>query len=161
VSWRREVEDLVGAPTASPALIGWVVYGVARWRPAAPHDASEPPAATDATTVADASIAWMALWLVGDASSSATRTAVFADAVRMLAPGATLIVVDHNRPRQFPAAVAAVVRAPRPPGRSPAARWRRLARATAQEVRAAGLAVERLRLAAGERIQVVVARRLR
>jgi hypothetical protein len=51
------------------------------------------------------------------------------------------------------------VAAPRPAGVTPAIRWRRLAYPTAREIRAAGFVIERLRLAAGERVQVVWARR--
>lgn len=77
------------------------------------------------------------------------------DAVRArLSPDAPLVLVDHNQPRQWwrrPLAALVLVARGLPPsrGRYPAAR----------ELDAAGFRVERLELAAGERVQVVRARR--
>jgi len=77
------------------------------------------------------------------------------DAVRVrLSPGAPLVLIDHNRPRQWwrrPLAALLLAARGLPPvrGRYPAAR----------ELDAAGFRVERLCLAAGERVQVVLARR--
>lgn len=81
------------------------------------------------------------------------RQALLAELRRRLVPGAPLVLVDHSQPR---------------------ARWRRLgariglalvglppARArypAARELAALGFAVERLRLACGERVQLVAAR---
>jgi hypothetical protein len=71
-----------------------------------------------------------------------------------LAPGAPVLLVDHNQPRAWwRRAIATVALAVRglPPARAryPAAR----------ELAVLGLRVERLRLACGERVQLVVARR--
>ncbi|HWP65014.1 MAG TPA: hypothetical protein VNO26_03765 [Candidatus Limnocylindria bacterium] len=77
------------------------------------------------------------------------------EAVReRLAAGAPLVLVDHNRPRQWwrrPLAALLLVARGLPPSRArhPAAR----------ELDGAGFRVERLRLAEGERVQVVLARR--
>jgi hypothetical protein len=79
------------------------------------------------------------------------------DAVRSRLPdGAPLVLIDHNRPRQWwrrPLAALFLVVRGLPPSRAryPAAR----------ELDAAGFQVERLVLAAGERVQVVLARRER
>jgi hypothetical protein len=76
-------------------------------------------------------------------------------AVRVrLSPGAPLVLIDHNQPRQWwrrPIAALLLVARGLPPvrGRYPAAR----------ELDAAGFRVECLRLAAGERVQIVLARR--
>ena len=72
-----------------------------------------------------------------------------------LGPGAPLVVVDHNQPRVWwrrLGGVAMLARRGFGParGRYPAAR----------ELAALGFAVERLRLADGERVQLVLARRL-
>ena len=96
---------------------------------------------------------------VGQPASADARRSALADAVRALAADETLVVVDHNRPRSHLAALAALVRAPWIPGIAPAARWRRQGHWTARELQDAGFRVERLRLAAGERVQVVFARR--
>ena len=71
-----------------------------------------------------------------------------------LGPGAPLLVIDHNQPRQWwwrpIAAVQLAARGMAPGrGRYPSAR----------EVDAAGFRVQRLRLAAGERLQLVLALR--
>jgi hypothetical protein len=91
-------------------------------------------------------------------STNARRTAV-ADAARALGADGTLVVVDHNRPRRRLAALAALVRAPWIPGVAPSVRWHRQAHWTARELQDAGFRVDRLRLAAGERVQVVFAHR--
>jgi hypothetical protein len=77
------------------------------------------------------------------------------DAVRgRLVDEAPLVLVDHNQPRQWwrrPLAALLLLGRGLPParGRYPAAR----------ELDAAGFRVESLRLAAGERLQLVLARR--
>jgi hypothetical protein len=73
-----------------------------------------------------------------------------------LGAGAPLVLVDHNQPRQWwrrPLAALLLALRGLPPsrGRYPAAR----------ELDAAGFRVERLELAAGERVQAVLARRER
>jgi SAM-dependent methyltransferase len=116
-------------------------------------------AAPAALPFGDASIAALSLSLLGDGSEGGARVALLAELARVCVPGGVLVAVDHNRPRRRAAAFVAVVAPPRPPGRTPAARWRRLAYPAAREVWAAGFTIERLRLAAGERVQVVFARR--
>jgi len=124
-----------------------------------PGTISLPPTPSEAP-VADQSIVWIAASFLYDASPPATRRTLLAELVRVLAPAEILVVVDHNRPRSQLAAAVAVVRSPRPRGATPAARWARLAYPAAREVHAAGLVVERIRLAADERVQVITARRV-
>jgi hypothetical protein len=107
---------------------------------------------------AAASLPSALLSLLGADPPPAERRALLGEVARVLAPGAALVVVDHNRPRRRASALAALLRAPAIPGASAAARWRRAAYPTAREVQSAGLAVERLRLAVGERVQLVLAR---
>lgn len=85
------------------------------------------------------------------------RAALLASTRRILAPGARVAIVDHNRPRRLAAAVAALVGAPHVPGFGPSVRWRRLAHPAAREARDAGLVFAALRFAVGERVQVVLA----
>ena len=101
----------------------------------------------------------LAVSLVGRDPDAEERRRRFTALAAALAPGGVLVALDHNRPRRLPAALWAVIAAPFVPGWSPVRRWRRLARLTAREVQGAGLRVERLRLVAGERVQVIVARR--
>jgi hypothetical protein len=71
-----------------------------------------------------------------------------------LRSGAVLVVVDHNQPRAWwRRAIAAALLALR--GLPPA----RARHPVAREAAAHGFAIERLRLAAGERVQLVLARR--
>lgn len=170
MTWRREVEALVGTPGATPALLMTLDAGEVRCRlvadAAAPAGLVEParaapPALRTAVTtlsIRDGALAWVGVSFLGNASPAARRRALLAEAARVLAAAGTLVVVDHNRPRRRLAAMVAVGAPPRPPGGTPAAAWRRLAWPTAREVRGAGLVVDRLRLAAGERVQVVFAR---
>ena len=90
---------------------------------------------------------------LGAPAAPAARQAVLAELRGRLAPGAPLLVVDHNQPRQWwrrglGAAVLLARGLPPARARYPAAR----------ELAALGLVVERLRLARGERIQLVAAR---
>ena len=77
------------------------------------------------------------------------------DALRVrLVPAAPIVLIDHNQPRQWwrrPLAALGLAVRGLPPsrGRYPAAR----------ELDGAGFRVDRLRLTAGERLQVVLARR--
>ena len=96
---------------------------------------------------------------VGQPAHPPEREVILGHAARALAFGGRLVVVDHNRPRRPLAALLAVVAAPMVPGPSPAARWRRLAYPVAREIALAGFTVESLRLVAGERVQIVFARR--
>ncbi len=179
MSWRREVEALVGPPTGFPALVVALVAGVAWWRIVGAEGrtfvASSDPArvsgrdpatcllraAPDALPIRRASIAWLGVSFLGERTESRLRHGFVAELARVLAPAGTLLVVDHNRPRWRLAAIAAVAMSPRPPGATPAAAGRRLAYPVAREAHAAGFVVDRLRLAAGERVQVISARRAR
>ncbi len=81
------------------------------------------------------------------------RQVLLAELRRRLVPGAPVVLVDHSQPRarwrRLGARVAlALAGLPAARGRYPAAR----------ELVALGFAVERLRLACGERIQLVAAR---
>jgi hypothetical protein len=165
-AWRREVGMLVGAPPAVPAVELTVEGDVVALRSvdaaAALSDgiARIPLGATPpALPLADGSVASLTLWLLGERGDPALRAALFAELARVCAPDGVLVAVDHNRPRRRSAALLALVVAPHPAGSSPASRWRRLAYPTARDAQAAGFTVERLRLAAGERVQVVWARR--
>lgn len=134
-AWRRETEALL-AELLGGAGIVWIGWG------------SSPRAgAIGATGVS----------LIGLDPSPEDRCQVFAALADALEPGSVLVVVDHNRPRRVSAALEALAGAPWVPGGTPGGRWRRLARLTAREVQAAGFRVEKLRLVAGERVQVVVA----
>jgi len=180
LSWRREVEALVRPPRDMPALFVALERGIPEVRivhaggaffdfvesradlARAATDAAgatRPVAESASFPFPDASVGWLVLSFLGDASDARRRAAVAAEVARVTAPGATIVAVDHNRPRQLVAALGALVRAPRPPRWLPLGAWRRLAYPTARELRAAGLTVERLRFAGDERIQVISARR--
>jgi SAM-dependent methyltransferase len=183
MTWRREVEALVGPPAGAPAIVVTLDAGQVRCRivPAGSvrrmaqdlagepqSTGAEPPAGSGATLRAapaalpfpDGSVTWVAVWFLGDRSPPPVRRALLAELVRVLVPAGTLVVVDHNLPRRRLAAiVAAVAMSPRPPGATPAAAWRRLAYPVAREAHAAGFVVDWLRLAAGERVQIISARR--
>jgi len=90
---------------------------------------------------------------LGMAARPAERQATLRALRRRMPAGAPLVLLDHNRPRRwwrrgmaFLALAAAGLRPAR--ARYPVAR----------ELAALGFAVERLRLACGERVQLVVAR---
>lgn len=90
---------------------------------------------------------------LGASAAPAARQALLMELRGRLAPGAPLLLVDHNQPRQWwrrglGAALLLLRGLPPARARYPAAR----------ELGALGLAVERLRLARGERIQLVAAR---
>jgi hypothetical protein len=90
---------------------------------------------------------------LGATAAPAARQALLVELRGRLPPGAPLLVVDHNQPRQWwrrGLGVVALLTHRLPPARAryPAAR----------EMAALGLEVERLRLARGERIQLVAAR---
>jgi hypothetical protein len=110
------------------------------------------------TLAASGSVARIVVSFVGVAADPARRRALLDAVVHHLTPDGRVVVLDHNRPRRRAAALLAVLAAPRVPARTPAARWRRLAYPTAREAQEVGLVVERLRLAAGERVQLVLAR---
>jgi hypothetical protein len=102
---------------------------------------------------------WIMLTFVSQSPSTSARNAAVADALQRLPEDGTLVVVDHNRPRRRLAALAALVRSPRIAGVAPSARRRRQVYPAARELQAAGWRVDRLRLVAGERVQLVFARR--
>ena len=90
---------------------------------------------------------------LGAGDGPATRQTILARVRSRLTPGAPLVLLDHNQPRAWwRRAVGVIALALRglPPARAryPAAR----------ELAALGLGVERLRLARGERVQLVLAR---
>ncbi len=162
--WRREVEALVGPSVGSAAIVVNSRAGQVRCRMVAADPTAAFPgetlrASATALPFGDASITWAALWFLGDASPHRVRRSLLAEVARVLVPAATLVIVDHNRPRRRLAAIIATVMPPRPPGATPAAAWRRLAYPTARDAHAADLAVDRLHLAVGERVQVISARR--
>jgi len=97
--------------------------------------------------------------MVGHLAPPPERIRMLAEITGVLAAEGTLVVVDHNRPRRPWAAFRALIGPPRVPGVWPAVRWRRVAYATAREVQRAGFRVDRLRFVAGERIQIVIAKR--
>ncbi len=163
-AWRRDLDALVGAPAGAPALALALERGRVAFRRLGPRagfaaGVSVVHAAPAALPLPDRAIAALTLSFLGERGAAAMRAALLAEVARICAPGAVVVVIDHNRPRRRLAALLAVTAAPRPAGATPAARWRRLAYPTARELRAAGFVVERLRLAAGERVQVVWARR--
>jgi hypothetical protein len=110
-------------------------------------------ARTGFAPAAEGPVAAAVVSFLGERGDAARRQALLERlATRLVATG-RLVVVDHNRPRRVVARL-----------RGLPALWRRglgAARArypTAREIAASGFAVERLRLAAGERVQLVVAR---
>ena len=138
-SWRREADALI-ADELGVEPVRWIPWG-------APPPTELPYAA-------------LVVAMVGRAPASEERAAALAALAPRFAPAGRLIVVDHNRPRHWAAALAALARTPWVPGWSPAARWGRLAHPTAREVQTAGFRVDRLRLVAGERVQIVIATRV-
>ena len=106
------------------------------------------------TPVASDGAAAAVVSFVGARTDVAARQACLEAVRARLAPGAPLVLVDHNQPRtwwrRLVAAAPLAVHGLTPArGHYPAAR----------ELQALGFRVERLRLAAGERLQLVVARR--
>ncbi len=136
--WRREAEQVIAA-LALPAPPSW-------------HEWGDPVLDSATSSV-------VAVSLVGHVPSAEERRVVLARLHAQAAPQTLLIVADHNRPRRRSRAFAALLGAPRVPGWSPSARWQRLAEPTARAVQAAGFRVLHLALVAGERVQLVMARR--
>jgi hypothetical protein len=136
--WRREAEAVIADTLGRRAC--WVELG-----DTVPTE--RPPATV------------IVLSLVGHAASEAARARAWRELAGAVVTGEAVAVVDHNRPRRPWAAIGALIAAPGVPGLWPQARWRRLARPTARELQRAGLVVEALRFAAGERVQIVFATR--
>jgi hypothetical protein len=134
---------LLGRPDGPIAVVG-------------PHAARVAAALPRETSVAapDAGVGAAIATFLGAADGPAARQAVLATLRARLSPGAPLVLIDHNQPRTWwrraAGVVALAVRG------LPAARARYPA---ARELAALGLPVERLRLACGERVQLVLARR--
>ena len=134
-------------------LLGPVTGPVAVVAPRAPRLAAalaaRAPLATDGAPAAAAIVSFL-----GAPAHPADRQAALSALARRLPAGAPLVLVDHNQPRVFwrrGLGILALAAAGSAPSRAryPAAR----------ELAALGFAVERLRLACGERVQLVVARR--
>ncbi len=137
-AWRGETESrIVEALGGGPAA--WITWGEPLPR-------------------SGAGLASLVLSFVGSSPPAAERVRLLAGARAALVTDGWLVVVDHNRPRRPLGAALALVLAPAVPGVSPRTRWRRLAYPTAREVHAAGYHVVGLRLAAAERVQIVIAR---
>ena len=137
-AWRRETEALI-ARALGTAPTTWIDWGEAL------------PALETARSP-------LVLSLVERRPRAEERSRLLGAIRNRLAAGERLVVVDHNRPRRSLPALLALVRSPWVVGTSPAARWRRLAYPTARELQAVGYDVERLLLAAGERVQIIVGR---
>ncbi len=163
--WRRELDRLIadalgGAPGLTLELGAQGVWCGGRPAPgqalrAAGRVARARPAALPLASGVQRAVV---LSLVGHAPAASDRQALLGELARVMKAGSALIVVDHNRPRRLVAALAAAIRAPRVRGRSLGARWQRLSYPAAREIQAAGFTVQWLRFAAGERLQVVLAR---
>ncbi|MCC6767000.1 MAG: hypothetical protein IT293_20280 [Deltaproteobacteria bacterium] len=138
--WRREAETLVAAELGGDTEAAWIAWDALR--------ASRVDSATP-----------LVVSVVGHAPSPQERAEVLGALAARTPAGTRLVVVDHNRPRRLAAALRALLGPPRVRGGSPAVRWRRLADPTARATQAAGFRVDRLRLVADERVQVVLATR--
>jgi len=113
------------------------------------HLGTQLSAATDGDVPAAAVVAFL-----GSPPRPATRQALLAALRNRLPAGAPLVLLDHSQPRAaWRRVIGALLLAVR--GLSPS----RARYPAARELAALGFAVERLRLACGERVQLVVARR--
>ena len=131
------------------ALLGPAAGPVAIAGPRANRLARELPGAADGDATAAVVV------FLGAAPSPDERQATLRGMQSRLPPGAPLVLVDHNQPRaQWRRAVALF------PLLAGGLRPSRARYPAARELAALGFAVERLRLAAGERVQLVVARRV-
>ncbi len=137
--WRREAEQVIAAMVPLAAPLPW-------------HEWGDPLLDAPPSPV-------VALSIVGHAPAADERCGALERLHAQTAPQTLLIVADHNRPRRGWSALGALGGSPWVPGWSPSVRWRRLATPTAREVQAAGFRVVRLALVAGERVQLVMARR--
>jgi hypothetical protein len=163
MQWRAEVisrlRGVLDPPDAARALI--VSAGAedaAALRSLFPTAVAVPLESTgdDAPgTAAVQSLDVVVIWLALRSVSTSARRRLLARARELLRVGGALVVIDQSRPRTWwlrvRNAVWCVCR-----GRDP---WWRPAYPTARDVDAAAFADVRLRLACGERIQIVCARR--
>ena len=135
------------------ALLGPLDGRVAVVGPGAGRVAAALPRATPLAR-ADESAAAAIVAFLGARADPAARRADLARLRARLADGSPLVLIDHNQPRAWwRRLLGVVVLASR--GLGPA----RARYPAARELAALGLDVERLRLACGERVQLVVARR--
>jgi hypothetical protein len=112
--------------------------------------AAQTPVAGEADAPAGAIVVFL-----GQRAHPAARQAALRILQRRLPAGAPLVLVDHNQPRaRWRRALATIRLAVR--GLGPA----RARYPAARELAALGFAVEQLRLACGERVQLVAARRV-
>jgi hypothetical protein len=141
---RAHAVSLLGRADGSALVLG---RNASAWRHALAAVGWHRPA--DAAPVAAVVVVFL-----GERADTAARLERLAAAGARLRPGAPLLLVDHNQPRSWWRRVLGwVALAAR--GLTPA-RARVLA---ARQLDAAGFRVECLRLAAGERVQLVLARR--
>ena len=136
------------------ALLGPLDGRIAVVGPGAARVTAALPRGTPLANRDEAPVAAIVTFL-GARDDPATRQACLTALRSRLVGGAPLVLIDHNQPRalwrRVLGAVALAVRGMGPArARYPAAR----------ELAALGLPVEQLRLASGERVQLVVARRL-
>jgi hypothetical protein len=129
----------VGGPVAVVAPAGSRLAAAVRSGVRAARDAEQPVGAV--------------VVFLGAPAQPVERQSALRALARTLAPGAPLVLVDHNQPRTWwrravalPHLLLARLAAAR--ARYPAAR----------ELAAIGFTIERLRLACGERVQLVLAR---
>jgi hypothetical protein len=147
----RPAEVAGGLPARCLELLGPFDGALAVAAPRAPRMASA--LALRAVPSGGAAGAAIVIFL-GTRGDSRERRAVLAELGRRLSIGAPLVLVDHNQPRAWWRRALGVVRLA-VAGLGPA----RARYPAARELAAAGFRVERLRLACGERVQLVAARR--
>lgn len=120
----------------------------------APHDRALAAALQASGAAASLDVARAAVVSFRGAAGDPAARGTCLDVVRsQLPPGAPLVVVDHNQPRTWPLRLVAVA-ALALRGQGPA----RARHPTARELAATGWTVVSLRLACGERAQLVLVR---
>jgi hypothetical protein len=141
---RAHAVSLLGRADGSALVLG---RDAPAWRQALAAAGWSPPAGAEP-------VAAVVVTFLGEREDGTARRERLAAAGARLRPGAPLLLVDHNQPRRWwrrvPGWVSLAVRG------LPPARARVLA---ARQLDAAGFQVDCLRLAAGERVQLVLARR--
>ena len=141
---RAYAVSLLGRARGSALVLG---RDASAWQPAL-------AAAGWSAPVDGSPVAAVVVTFVGEPAHAAARLERLAAAGARLAMGAPLLLVDHNQPRQWWRRVLAWIALGLrglPPGRGRVL--------VARQLDGAGFRVECLRLAAGERLQLVVARR--